>query len=305
MRKLSIIILIMATLVPSLLIAAGSSEKKCTTKYPVVMVHGIALHDQNLASIDYWWKIPGAIEDEGADVYVSNQQAFNAHSVRGQEVFEYLLYLQAIHPEYTKFNLIAHSQGGLDSRYLISNCAMNGKSGKDIVASLTTISTPHRGTIVADTVLGLLGSTSFSVISEITNIITKFFYPIDTNPNAAAAFYQLTRPYMNDIFNPNTPDMEGIYYQSYAGKIKLLTSDGIVTGPLWAFMKTAGEGDNDGMVPVNSAKWGDWRGEINGAWWSGGVSHFNEIGHIFGVTPGFDAPQFYVDVVEDLKNRGL
>ncbi|MCQ5134484.1 esterase/lipase family protein, partial [Coprococcus eutactus] len=39
-----------------------------------------------------------------------------------------------------KVNLIAHSKGGLDSRYAISMLGM-----APYVASLTTINTPHRG----------------------------------------------------------------------------------------------------------------------------------------------------------------
>ena len=47
-----------------------------------------------------------------------------------------------------KVNIIAHSKGGLDSRYAISECGM----GK-YVASLTTINTPHRGCEFADYLL--------------------------------------------------------------------------------------------------------------------------------------------------------
>jgi triacylglycerol lipase len=41
------------------------------------------------------------------------------------------------------------------------------------------------------------------------------------------------------------------------------------------------------------------------AWWSPGCDHLNIIGHLFGVTPGFNAPDFYVDLVADLKNQGF
>ena len=42
-----------------------------------------------------------------------------------------------------KVNIIAHSKGGLDSRYAISILGMD-----KYTASLTTISTPHRGCIL-------------------------------------------------------------------------------------------------------------------------------------------------------------
>ena len=44
-----------------------------------------------------------------------------------------------------KIHIIAHSMGGLDSRYMISKLGM-----ADRVLSLTTISTPHHGSPIAD-----------------------------------------------------------------------------------------------------------------------------------------------------------
>jgi triacylglycerol lipase len=52
-----------------------------------------------------------------------------------------------------KVHIIAHSAGGLDARRLISP---QGGNRSDLVASLTTISTPHGGTSLAEVVLGLL-----------------------------------------------------------------------------------------------------------------------------------------------------
>lgn len=49
-----------------------------------------------------------------------------------------------------KVNIIAHSKGGLDSRYLISGLHM-----APYVASLTTICTPHRGSMLADLLMKL------------------------------------------------------------------------------------------------------------------------------------------------------
>src|SRR5207245_6473457 len=42
-------------------------------------------------------------------------------------------------------NLIAHSMGGLDARYMITHLGM-----AEHVRSLTTVSTPHRGTYLVD-----------------------------------------------------------------------------------------------------------------------------------------------------------
>src|SRR5437868_3724757 len=50
-------------------------------------------------------------------------------------------------------HIIAHSMGGLDSRTLIAR-NLNGLSAPGRIASLTTLSTPHRGSPVADLLAG-------------------------------------------------------------------------------------------------------------------------------------------------------
>lgn len=50
-------------------------------------------------------------------------------------------------------NIIAHSMGGLDSRYMISRL----KPGNIEVVSLTTIATPHRGSAFADYMFDAIG----------------------------------------------------------------------------------------------------------------------------------------------------
>src|SRR6185295_19714138 len=56
--------------------------------------------------------------------------------------------IQGAFPDAKKVNLIAHSMGGLDARYLTSCLGFS-----DRVASLTTIGTTHRGTRLADLAL--------------------------------------------------------------------------------------------------------------------------------------------------------
>ncbi|KAL8687290.1 MAG: hypothetical protein Q9218_006497, partial [Villophora microphyllina] len=73
------------------------------------------------------------------------------------------------------------------------------------------------------------------------------------------AFSQLTRQYMEEEFNPKTPDREGVRYFSY----------GATAFPaIWsAFRRPHGivseqEGPNDGLVSVASSKWGDYKGTL-------------------------------------------
>ena len=78
----------------------------------------------------------------------------------------------------------------------------------------------------------------------------------------------------------------------------------MVLQPSWLVMVIM-EGANDGLVGVESAKWGNFKGVIDGAWFSPGVDHFNLVDHFFGVTSGFDPKKFYVDIACELKNMGF
>ena len=108
---------------------------------------------------------------------------------------------------------------------------------------------------------------------------------------------------MKNTFNPNTPNVDGIYYQSWAAKAKISCPSVILEIP-WLIMLGL-EGANDGLVSVESAKWGNFRGVEDAAWYSVGCDHLNIVGQLFGITPGFDEDEFYCDIASDLKDRGF
>lgn len=82
------------------------------------------------------------------------------------------------------------------------------------------------------------------------------------------AFSQLTQTYMRDNFNPKTPDREGIAYYSYGAN---------VNPRFWSMFRQSHriiqriEGENDGLVSVQSAKWGTYKGTLKD------VSHLDMI----------------------------
>jgi triacylglycerol lipase len=291
---------------------AVGSGPQCATKYPIVLVHGAFFKDENLLGINYWWGIPDELEDEGAIVYVTQQDTFNGIEERARQIARELAELFAVHPEWTKVNLIAHSQGPLDCRYLITNLSIPGRGpARNYIASLTSISGTHRGSEVAELLwklangIPVLGPALGTVISEAVNAFASVFYYNEEDQNSMKLLYNLTPDFVINVFNPNTPNVSGVYYQSWAGVVKYISpfhADDLIVGPLWTIMNLMGAGDNDCLVSVASAKWGRFRGTISGT--SDGVNHFNEINHFFGVTPGWDAPAFYIDVVKELKQMG-
>ena len=295
------------------LFALGDNQP-CETKYPIVLVHGAFFKDENMLGINYWWGIPDALEEEGATVYVTQQDTFNGLSERSLQVAAELGELFALHPEWKKVNLIAHSMGPLDCRNVISNLDIPGKGpAKNYIASLTSISGTHRGSEVADLLwsmykgIPILGSAVGDLIMAAVDAFASVFYYNEEDQDTMKLLYSLTSDYVTEVFNPAAPDVDGIYYQSWAGKVTGIgfNWDNLIVGPLWIIMNLMGAGDNDCLVSVESAKWGEFRGIITAGLGSDGVSHFNEINHFFGNTPGIDIPEFYVDVVKDLKKKGF
>ena len=151
---------------------------------------------------------------------------------------------------------------------------------------------------MADVVMKKIGDkTAFTTAID-------FFWKVagDKQPSSYNAGEELTRAYM-EKFNRETADCPGVYYQSYAGKI-----DGDVVSPVWRKMHAViyeYEGENDGLVSVESAKWGAFRGVMS----CGGqarVAHCDEIGmHHLSAEYCFDSDAFYVDVVHELKQMGF
>ncbi len=113
------------------------------TKHPIVLVPGIFAFD-TIAGIDYWYQIPKAIESRGGKVFVPKINSFDSSIDRGEALIAQLDEIRASSGgKYTKFNLMGHSQGGVTSRYVMT-------VRPDLVASVTSMSTPHTGSPIAD-----------------------------------------------------------------------------------------------------------------------------------------------------------
>jgi len=279
---------------PMALFAAGSAPK-CDTEFPVVLAHGMGAQAKIVSIVDYWWGIENALEDEGADVYITSVNGMDSTANKAASFKRQFLEILAISGK-SKGNIIGHSHGTIYTRYAITLLGLSSK-----VASWTGLSGPHRGSSVADFIFKVVPNQGWTLVGDALDVVYTFVFG-DKNPNSLDNGIEMTRAYMQNTFNKNCPNVSGLYYQSYASKIRYASNSIILEIP-WLIC-LAYEGDNDGLVAVNSAKWGNYRGCIEGAWWRGGVDHLNIVNQFFGITPGFDAPQFYIDVVSDLKNKG-
>ncbi|KAF4121031.1 triacylglycerol lipase [Geosmithia morbida] len=210
-----------------------------------------------------------------------------------------------------KINVIAHSMGGLDARYMVSQ----SPPVRARVASLVTVSTPHRGSYIADMVQEAGWLTSAAMLSAL----------VGAGLGSGQAFAQLTRRYVQGTFNPGTPDVPGVEYMSYGAEMTELSRASAAERHLplgggnpfrvaWRYMMEV-EGANDGLVSVESARWREYLGTLVG------VSHIDLINWSnrarwaaaeslgLGLTPRmaktFNAVAFYLDVADMLAKRGL
>lgn len=236
------------------------SEKKL--KYPVLLVHGMGFRDYR--KINYWGRIPKALEEMGCRIYYGYQDSNASVETNGRIVADRIgEILKETGAE--KVNIIAHSKGGLDSRYAISTL----KAG-DKVASLTTICTPHNGSKTVDKLMKVP-----QPIVRFAGSCTDCWFRVlgDKKPDSYKVFHSFTTSGAKK-FNLENPDHEGVYYQSYAFAMKDPFSDifmwfpNLVVGMI--------EGENDGLVTPDNARWTNFRGTYHG---SGrrGISHCDEV----------------------------
>lgn len=260
----------------------------CNTQYPVILLHGIAFRDDMIFSS--WGHVPEFLEKGGANVYLGNLGAWNSYIQNAQSLKTRIAEVLA-ETGARKVNLIAHSKGGLDARYMISRLGMGDK-----VASLTTVSTPHRGSAFADVATKLLPD-EHGLAYDAVDLLGKLMG--DKGPQSALAIAELTRANM-EKFNAETPDAEGVHYQSFGTRMTSLLDDPPFV-PSYEIVKKY-EGENDGMVSVSSCQWGNFRGILDGH--GGGISHLQITGAVRDVVSGINIPMWYVGMVQDLKTQG-
>lgn len=183
-------------------------------------------------------------------------------------------------------HLIAYSSGGLDARYLIS-C----EGGSEFVASLTTISTPHRGSSVAVSVL----SQPDLIRKGLVGVADWMGRRVNTAPSdAARAIEQLTPEYIQDEFNPNVKDNPEVRYASWAGRAGFGTETPInpLLRPTNRLLYES-EGVNDGIVSVRSATWTGFKGTIE-------ADHGRQIG-IKAWNGDFEPARFILSIAQGLE----
>lgn len=262
----------------------------CRTKYPLVMVHGVGFRD--LKYFNYWGRIPKELTRYGATVYYGNQEALGTIAYNAEDIRKKILEVVR-ETGCEKVNIIAHSKGGLDSRYAITKLGMH-----KYVATLTTVSTPHHGCRFVDKAVRLPEGLYRLVAKYFDRTFQRFG---DKNPDFYTATHQFSTE-ESKKFNEAVPDCPEVCYQSYASVMRDCLSDPLLWLP-YCFIKPL-EGDNDGLVSIESAKWGEFRTVFKSRGHRG-ISHGDMIDLKREDYQGFDVVECYVQIVSDLVKKGF
>jgi len=312
---------------------------RAPTRYPVLLVNGI----DTSPLFRYSDRITKTMSEVGGHaVFLATLTPYQPPRKRAPELWARIEEVRA-QTGAEKVNLVCHSLGGLDCRYLVSPAGLPADLGDDAptqaVASVTTIATAHRGTAVADALLGLLpNADQQKTANDFATLVGDWFSPnaLANDADLAASIGALSRAQALS-FNAEIVDAEGVYYQSFAGVSQARgeasadldaqieaacaadPAGAAITGPLLPIRHdrlalplyplativdtNAGKPvPNDGLVAISSTKWGTFRGCI-------AADHMEQLGQHdlpdVNVRTGFDVARFYADLAADLAGRGF
>ena len=257
-----------------------------STQYPVVLVHGMMAKD-----FSFWHAfrgISGFLKEQGVAVYVTNQDGVGSIETNALQLKEEIL--QILEKENCeKVNLIAHSKGGVDARFMISRLDM-----APYIASLTTLSTPHHGSGLSARLLKMPG-----FMAKTVAFFTDLFFRIlgDRKPDILQLGRDLT-PEAMERFNEEVPNMPNVYYQSFSSTSP--DKKAFVFSVPYQISRYCEQDDTDGMVSVKSSQWGQYRGSIGG-----NVDHFRMVGVYGSEKKLIGVSLFYLQIIQELQKMGF
>lgn len=256
------------------------------TKYPIVLAHGIMLKE--LKTIKAFGRIEKILKAQGYAVYTAKTDGVGKIETNAQQLKECVdEILRAENAE--KVNIIAHSKGGLDTRYMIDRLGMSDK-----IASVTFLCTPHKGSQIA-TKLYNLPKYIRNFIGFWMNFWYRFFG--DKHPDVIEACRQL-------CFSPEgvlekIDDYDGIFMQSYSTTLEKSTDDFVMGIPL-IFSRKFESNFSDGVVCVESTKFGEYKGHCV----EDSVSHTEIVDFMVKKKKREKIYAFYIGLCKDLADMG-
>jgi triacylglycerol lipase len=302
-------------------------------RFPILLAHGFNTSTTN------FWAFNGVDTDLAEAGYIAKLGSvppFDTPEVRAGFLSDQLDALLA-ETGAEKVNLVCFSMGGLDCRFLASP---HGLNRGDVIASITTISSPHRGSGIADETLKFLptGAAPTKVVDALATMFGKTFSEVADDSHLVAALASMAESNIG-AFNERIDDAKGVFYQSFAGYSHvggatlpgieasiddvcrddagtpqifrhsgrrdvmdpLLVASGAFVGHFDALHPSQAL-PNDGVSTVASSKWGTFRGCYP-------ADHLDQVGQIKDkpVDPrtGFAYLRLYRFIASDLAERGF
>lgn len=257
------------------------------TRYPLVLMHGFGA----LAGLT-----GGVFQREALHLRARGVAAFAPavapYGTLDERADEWDAHLARVVAETgaERVNLLAFSSGGLDARLLARRPAWAGR-----IASLVTLSTPHRGNPLAGWALGRPDRLTQVVLAAM-RVAGAATWP--TPPHIAEALAGLAPDAVAARFPPDEI-VDGAWCASYDARAGIGTRAPMhpaLQVPHRVLHRLAG--DNDGIVPTASMAWAEPLGTVE-------ADHARQVGIVVSPSRLYRSTAFVAAHAERLRARGL
>lgn len=271
---------------PKALAQCGSNDLVAVLYVPGLLDDG--------KEIAQWRELNELFRCEGFELKVPERPSKGTRKAGAKELFSEAQRLYGS----GRFHIVAKSMGGLWVRQLLHDHPDFARR----VISVTTISTPHHGSEVADELMGS-GDDKWKIGAKgpedlfLTNVfgvdIDKFFDELKSSGK------DLTKERLRQ-FNVETHSDPYVRYFSFGYRIG---SPEIIKVFPWSLyghhiIKIRGGGDNDGLVSTSSAEWGEYIETAEG-------EHFAETSRYVPYAGRFIWRDVFLHVIRNLQKWNL
>jgi triacylglycerol lipase len=284
---------------------ATAAPGSTATRFPIVLAHGLGGTDELFGVFEYFNGIPDALRGGGAKVFVTEVNALDGSQGRGEQLLRQVERIAGDNGG--KVNLIGHSQGGLDARFVLAR-------RPDLLASVTTVGTPHKGSEIADFLAENVEGGAFNAeAGEAVGAGLELLLRALTgraDQDAAAALGAITSAGAADFnrrFPAGVPSSRCGQGASTVNGVRLFSWSGTA-------VKTDGRDPTDLALDLASKAFDEANDGITGRCSSHfgkvikddfALNHFDQINQAFGLVGDDNPVQIFIDHARRLRQAGL